>query len=125
MEPEIGQQRHEPCAHGFVWAGNCNTCFPGDLDGQRVSHDGPVHWWDRTLRSKMSVRFTLMVATLTGASYLSPSWGSFLGRTALIMQTQLAAEGLAALWPSAFGRRPHACRRARAAWRSLNEVERV
>jgi len=80
------------------------------------------HWWDRQLRSKWSLRIpAYCLGSLAGQLWCEADALGFMGMFALLNVALLAAEGLAALWPSAFGRRPHTQRRLARAWRTFNE----
>jgi hypothetical protein len=62
-------------------------------------------WWNRELKSKVSVRVLLVWAVLYGAATLGHDWRGFVGRFCLVNLAIFAAEGMASLWPTAFARR--------------------
>lgn len=81
------------------------------------------HWWQRTLQAKFSLRLVLASVALGLGPVVTDydGWG-LVGKFVLLQVATFTAEGLAALWPSVFGRRAGLRRRMREAWRNFNRV---
>lgn len=96
------------------------------LSVQEGARTTPKHWWDRQHRSKFSLRLVAMgiAFQVTFATY-GYAWTVYILAFVMSQVGALAVEGMAALWPSAFGSREHTLRRIRAAWRSFNAVQPV